>query len=62
MLNEVKFEHPQQLGSHANFSLELSYVYWSLLNLMRNLSTFSLASLFYYTVHRCTKLFEPKVK
>jgi len=31
-------------------------------NLMRNLSTFSLAWLFYFTVDRCTKLIGPKVK
>jgi len=29
---------------------------------LRNLSTFSLACLFYFTVHRCTKLFGPKIK
>jgi len=29
---------------------------------MRNFSTFSLACLFHFTVHRCTKLFGPKVK
>jgi len=29
---------------------------------MRNFSTFSFACLFYFTVHRCTKLFGPKVK
>jgi len=31
-------------------------------NLIRNLSTFSFACLFYFTVHRCTKLFGPKEK
>jgi len=31
-------------------------------SLMRNFSTFSLACLFYFTAHRCTKLFGPKVK
>jgi len=31
-------------------------------NLMRNFSTFSLACLFYFTVHRYTKPFGPKVK
>jgi len=29
---------------------------------MQNLSTFPLACLFYFTVHRYTKLFGPKVK
>jgi len=31
-------------------------------NLMRNFSTFSLALFILFTVHRCTKLFGPKVK
>jgi len=29
---------------------------------LRNLSTFSLHCLFYFTVHQCTKFFGPKVK
>jgi len=29
---------------------------------LQNFSTFSLACLFYFTVHRCTKLFGLKVK
>jgi len=31
-------------------------------NLMGNFSTFSLACLFYFTVHQCTNLFEPEEK
>jgi len=31
-------------------------------NMMRKFSTFSRACLFYFTEHRCAKLFGPKVK
>jgi len=40
----------------------LDYNYKATFTDLRNLSTFSLACLFYFTVHRCTMLFGPKVK
>jgi len=53
---------PALQKSHFCFNHEYRLLSYLTFTDLRNFSTFSLACLFYFTVHRCTKLFGPKVE